>query len=81
MALITACIGILLLVTTVLLPWTRVVRQRQEIQFNKRVQDFKLYAVKHYHPAFQNIEALKQMDYSQISARYDVNRLYDQIGR
>ncbi|MBX7143997.1 MAG: hypothetical protein K1X79_06060 [Oligoflexia bacterium] len=81
MALLTATLGITLFITTVLLPWGKAAQQRQQLAFSKRVHDFKLYAVKHYHPAFQRIDALKNLSYEEIATRYNVSHLYDQIGR
>lgn len=53
---------------------------RQQYEFQKNLRNFKLIAIKKYHPAFQIGADPGPLDYEEIAQRYNVSELYEQIG-
>ena len=49
-------------------------------EFRNRYRAFKLYSIKHYHPAFKLNPALARLSYEEIASRYNVDRAYEEIG-
>ena len=60
-------------------PVMRFKRARAEAQCIERFHQFKLYAVRHYHPAFKNNEALNRLSYREIEMLFDIDKSYDDI--
>ena len=71
---------IALFVVLVLVPALRALHLEAEKKANKRYQDFKLYAVKKYHPAFRTGGVLSHLSYSEIRQAYRIDECYEQLG-
>lgn len=69
-----------LLLFGVFVPLSRHARQKAERENARRYRCFKLYAIKHYHPAFREVPDLARLSYDEISRRYDVDQVYESIG-
>ncbi len=64
----------------VLSPLLRAAQARRQYEFDQRLTNFKMLAVKRYHPLFQKGERFADLSYDDISRRFNVDGLYDQIG-
>ena len=77
----TVCLTLATILTwfLVIAPIRRFKQEQALAKCEQRYHDFKLYAVRHYHPAFRNNDVLAKLSYREIEKLFDIDRSYDDI--
>ena len=77
----TVCLTLATLLTWfwAIAPIRRFKQAQAQAKCEQRYHNFKLYAVRHYHPAFRNNDALAKLSYREIEKLFDIDRSYDDI--
>lgn len=79
MTILVATLAFFLILFVVALPTRKRIQRENQARFVRRYRDFKLYAVKHYHPAFRSGGSQAHLSYEEIRSKYDVTACYDQL--
>ena len=80
MSLIIALTAALLLWATFFSPWIKQTEVHSAVRYAQRLKNFKIIAIKKYHPLFQSGQMYSDFDYWDIESRFNVDSLYEQIG-
>ncbi|MBX7138457.1 MAG: hypothetical protein K1X83_10785 [Oligoflexia bacterium] len=76
---VLACAAIMLTLTMWVLPVARYTLSKRQREYELQLRAFKLYAIKHYHPAFKLDPELSKLSYTEIQERFDIEATYDTI--
>jgi hypothetical protein len=61
-------------------PIRRFKQAQANAQFDRRFRNFKMYAVRNYHPAFRYNPALSKLSNREIEKIFDIDKSYNDIG-
>ena len=79
MAILCVVIGFLLLLSELVLPWAQWRRAVEARQFHYTYRRFQAFALKKYHPAFQDQGAYADLSIDEINQRFNLEDSYNSL--